>query len=143
MSMLVAALIFIPLLAVAIAHFIWSIGGTWPLKSRELLIKTVYGRPGTKSMPPKLITFVVAVLILTAGVIALSLADETGGGLPLTLAGTALAALFLARGVVGYTPRWRKIFTEEPFATLDRKNYSPLCLLIGVGFVILVVLRLL
>ena len=108
-------------------------------------------------MKPFAVALVAAVLSTTAvaqdkvilgisgwtGFAPLSLADKAGGGLPLTLAGTALAALFLARGVVGYTPRWRKVFTEEPFATLDRKNYSPLCLAIGIGFVILVVLRLL
>ena len=55
----------------------------------------------------------------------------------------AVAVLFLVRGALGYTARWRAMFTEEPFATLDRKNYSPLCLAIGIGFVILVVLRLL
>ena len=30
----------------------------------------------------------------------------------------------------------------EPFRTLDRKTYSPLCLALGVGFIVLVVMRL-
>jgi hypothetical protein len=142
MSMFVSAIIFIPLLAVAIAHFIWSLGGTWPLRSKELLMKTVYGRPGAQRMPPRLLTFIVAVLILTAGTIALALADKTGGGIWLTLAGAVLAMIFIARGVIGYTAGWRAVFREEPFATLDRRNYSPLALIIGAGYLILVLLRL-
>ena len=54
-----------------------------------------------------------------------------------------LALVFLARGVLGYTAGWRARFPTEPFATLDRKNYSPLCLVLGAGFLILVVMRLL
>jgi len=53
-----------------------------------------------------------------------------------------LAAIFLARGAVGYTSGWRAQFSEEPFATLDRRNYSPLSLFIGAGFLLLVAMRL-
>jgi hypothetical protein len=143
MKMGIAALVFIPLLAVAIAHFVWSFGGTWPLRSRELLMNAVYGRPGTQRLPPRLLTFLVAVAILAAGVVALSLADDTAGGLWLDLLGIALGILFIARGIAGYTPRWRAVFSGEPFATLDRRNYSPLALGLGVGFFILVLMRLL
>ena len=58
------------------------------------------------------------------------------------LIGAGLAALFLARGAIGYTAGWRAQFPEEPFATLDRRNYSPLSLFIGVGFLLLVLMRL-
>jgi peptidoglycan/LPS O-acetylase OafA/YrhL len=143
MSMLVAAIVFVPLLAVAIAHFIWSLGGTWPLRNKELLVKTVYGRPATMKMPPRLLTFAVALLVLGAGIVALALADPEGGGPGLTLIGLLLALLFLARGIAGYTARWRQVFSEEPFATLDRRTYSPLALILGAGYLILVVMRLL
>jgi hypothetical protein len=141
--MIIASIIFVALLAVSIAHFVWSFGGTWPLRSRELLIKTVYGRPGMTRPPARLPTFVVAVLILAAGVIALALADHTGGGILLTVTGAVLAIIFIGRGVIGYTAGWRAVFSEEPFATLDRRNYSPLCLILGAGYLILVVMRLL
>jgi hypothetical protein len=143
MRMGIAALVFIPLLAVAIAHFVWSFGGTWPLRNRELLVRTVYGRPGTQRMPPRPLTFAVAVGILTAGIIALSLADDTAGGLWLDVIGIGLGLLFIARGIIGYTSQWRAVFSEEPFATLDRRNYSPLALGLGVGFFVLVLMRLL
>lgn len=141
MSMLIAALIFVVLLAVAIAHFLWSFGSRWPIRDPELLARTVIGKPGVTRVP-KLASFVVSLLVLTAGILALSLADRTAGGLWLTLVGMLLAAVFLARGAIGYTARWRAVFSQEPFATLDRKNYSPLCLALGAGYLILVIMRL-
>jgi hypothetical protein len=75
--------------------------------------------------------------------VALSLADPVAGGPGLTLLGVLLALLFIGRGVLGYTPGWRARFSAEPFASLDRKNYSPLCFWIGAGFLILVLMRLL
>lgn len=140
MSMLIAALIFVVLLAVALAHFLWSIGSRWPIRDPELLARTVVGKPGVTRVP-RLGSLVLAVLVLAIGIAALSLADHSAGGVPLTLLGVLLAVIFLARGAAGYTARWRAVFSEEPFATLDRRNYSPLCIAIGVGFVILVIMR--
>ena len=102
MSMLIAALIFVVLLAVSIAHFLWSIGSRWPIRDPELLARTVVGRPGVTRVP-KLASFIVSLLVLAAGVLALSLADHTAGGWWLTLIGVALAAVFLGRGAIGYT----------------------------------------
>jgi hypothetical protein len=141
-AMLIAALIFVPLLAAGIAHLLWSVGLTWPIRNRQLLAQTVVGTPDVARMPPRLLTFVVSVAILAAGVAALALADRSGGGVMLTLAGVALAIAFVARGVAGYTRGWRQRFPTEPFAGYDRKLYSPLILAIGVGFLILVVMRL-
>ncbi|KQW77209.1 hypothetical protein ASC89_18590 [Devosia sp. Root413D1] len=141
MSMLIAALIFVVLLAVAIAHFLWSIGSRWPIRDPELLARTVIGKPGVTRVP-KLASFVVSLLVLAAGVLALSLADHSAGGWWLTLVGVLLAAVFLGRGAIGYTEGWRARFSAEPFATLDRKNYSPLCLALGAGYLILVIMRL-
>ena len=142
MNMLVGSLTFVPLLMVALAHFFWALGSTWPIKNETLLAQTVVGLPGITRMPNRFVTFVVSLLILAAGVVALSLADHASGGLLLTALGVILAAIFIGRGVLGYTPGWRKRFPTEPFATLDRKNYSPLCLWIGAGFLILVLMRL-
>ncbi len=55
-----------------------------------------------------------------------------------TLAGVALAFVFLGRGVAGYAPPWRARHSAEPFAIWDRLVYSPLCLALGAGFVLLV-----
>jgi len=45
-----------------------------------------------------------------------------------------IAGTFVARGIAGYTPRWRAYFHDQPFTTRDRRYYSPLCLLIGLGY---------
>jgi hypothetical protein len=140
--MLIAALMFIALLAVATAHFLWSIGRTWPIRNEKLLAQTVVGFRDIERMPPRLASFAVAVATLAAGIIALALADHDGGGLALSLVGLPIAAVFLVRGIVGYTPWWAQKTPEPNFRLNDSRVYSPLCLLLGLGFIALVVLRL-
>jgi hypothetical protein len=142
MSMLIAAFMFIALLAVATAHFLWSLGRTWPIRTEKLLAQTVIGLRDIERMPPRLASFAMAVATLAAGILALSLADHTSGGLSLTLLGLPVAAVFLGRGLVGYTAWWAEKTPEPNFRLNDRRVYSPLCLLLGAGFVALVVLRL-
>lgn len=142
MNMVVGSLTFVPLLMVAFAHFLWSLGRTWPIRNEVLLAQSVVGTPGITQMPSRWLTLLVSILLLAAGIVALALADHTSGGWWLTLLGALLAIVFIGRGVLGYTPAWRERFPTEPFATLDRKNYSPLCFWIGAGFLILVVMRL-
>jgi hypothetical protein len=52
----------------------------------------------------------------------------------MALAGYGLAIVFLGRGIAAYLEAFRQHFSEEPFATLDRKLYGPLCIFIGLGF---------
>jgi hypothetical protein len=143
MSMLIAAFMFIPLLAISFAHLLWSFGRTWPIRDEQLLAQTVVGTPGVTRMPSRLVSLAVAVGTLAAGIVALSLADRDSGGAGLTLAGIACALPFLWRGAVGYTADWIASTPEPSFRFNDRRVYSPLCLFVGVGFVALVLLRLL
>jgi len=143
MNMLVGSLTFLPLFTVAFAHYLWAFGNTWPIRNEALLAQTVVGRPGITKMPNRFVTFVVATALIVFGIVALSLADPVAGGVGLTVLGILLALVFIARGVLGYTPGWRAQFPTEPFASLDRKNYSPLCFWIGAGFLILVLMRVL
>ena len=55
------------------------------------------------------------------------------------LAGAGMAAVFVGRGLAGYASAWRRRFSEEPFASLDRLAYSPLCLLLGAGYIALLI----
>ena len=142
MIMGIAALVFIPLLAVAIAYFMWAIGRTWPLRDKDLLRQAITGRPGKTALPSRWSFLLVSLLMLAAGIIALSLADHDSGGAWLNALGIVLGLAFLARGVAGYTPGWRRTFSADPFVTLDRRTYSPLALFIGAGFLLLVILRL-
>lgn len=141
MNMFVAAIIFVLLLTVALGCLIWALGIRWPIKDPELLARATVGRPGVTRLP-KLWSLLVAIVLTAAGVLALSLADHEAGGIGLTLLGVVAALAFAARGVLGYTQRWRARFPVEPFATLDRRNYSPLALIVAAGFLILVVMRL-
>ncbi len=141
MNMFVASIVFVILLAMALAYLLWALGSRWPIKDPELLAKTVIGRPGVTRVP-RLASLIVAVLVFAAGMVALSLADHTAGDWWLTALGAVLAALFLGRGALGYTVGWRARYSVEPFVTNDRRVYSPLFLIVGGGFLILVIMRL-
>ena len=142
MNMLISSLMFIALLAVAMAHTLWAFGRTWPIREEKLLAQTVVGRADIERMPPRLASFAIAVLTFCAGLYALALADHDSGGLGLTLLALPVAAVFLVRGVVGYTNWWKARTPQPNFRLNDARVYSPLCLLLGVGFVVLMVLRL-
>ncbi|MGV8854916.1 MAG: DUF3995 domain-containing protein [Devosia sp.] len=143
MSIPLASLMFVLMLTVAVAHFLWSIGQTWPIRDEKLLAQTVVGTRAIERMPPRWVSFAVALGMLAAGIVALSIADHDSGGLVLTLIGLLLAALFLGRGAVGYTAWWAHTTPEPNFRLNDRRVYSPLCLLLGAGFLALVIMRLL
>ncbi len=140
MSIAISILTFVPLLVVAFAHLLWALGTAWPLQSEELLAQTVVGSPEITRMPNRFLTLLVAIALFVVALSAMALADP-GGGLPRTVIGAIFALIFLGRGVLGYTAWWRARHPTEPFATLDRRNYSPLCLWIGAGFLILVLMR--
>ncbi|ODT79255.1 MAG: hypothetical protein ABS76_20560 [Pelagibacterium sp. SCN 64-44] len=142
MNMFVASFMFIALFAVSIAHLLWAFGRTWPIRNEKLLAQTVVGTAGIERMPPRWASFGVSVFTFAAGIFALSLADHDSGGEMLTLAGAGLALLFLARGIVGYTPWWASITPEPNFRLNDRRVYSPLCLFLGLGFLVLLYFRL-
>lgn len=142
MNMLISSFMFIGLFTVSLAHFIWSLGKTWPIRDEKLLAQTVAGFEGIERMPPRLASFAIAVATMFAGVIALSLADHDSGGWLLSMTGIALGLVFLARGIIGYTPWWARMTPEPIFRLNDRRVYSPLCLFLGLGFFALVVLRL-
>ena len=143
MSMLIAALMFIPLLAMAFAHLLWTVGLTWPIRTEKLLAQSVVGTAGVERMPPKRRSLAIAIGTVAAGVIALALADPEGGGLAISLIGFLCGAVFLGRGAAGYTARFIAHTPDPIFRYNDRRVYSPLCLALGVGFVVLVILRLL
>lgn len=142
MNMFISSLIFIALFAVSIAHFAWALGFTWPIRNEKLLAQTVVGFKGIETMPPRLLSLVVAIAALGAAVFALALADHDSGGALLNLAGIILALVFLARGIAGYTAWWTNLTPEPNFRLNDRRVYSPLCLALGVGYVALLILRL-
>ncbi|KFL29047.1 hypothetical protein JP75_23980 [Devosia riboflavina] len=139
--MFIASMMFIALFAVSLAHFLWSLGRTWPIRNEKLLAQTVVGFKDIERMPPRLASLAVSIATIAAGIYALALADHDSGGTLLDLGGIALAAVFLARGIAGYTTWWKGLTPEPNFRLNDIRVYSPLCLALGLGFLALVVFR--
>ena len=127
---------------VAAIHFAWALGMVWPGIDDASLSRIVVGTPGATRMPPRWLTAIVAILIFLAAlwpVLWRGLIPYPHA-IPQTiiwLGMCALALVFLGRGVAGYLPAMAK--AEQPFARLNRLYYSSLCLVLGVGFLALVV----
>ena len=142
MSMLIASFVCIALLAISVAHLVWAVGLSWPLRDRKLLAQTVIGFAGVEKMPHPLLTLAVAGGTFYAAMITLAIADHDGGGMALNIVGGIIGAIFLARGIIGYTPQWQAMTSEPIFRLNDRRVYSPLSLFIGIGLFALIILRL-
>ena len=122
-------------------HVYWGRGGLWPAENELGLARQVVGTPGIREMPGVKACYTVAGLLFFAGFWPLATVGLLPAPLPgelMLLAGYGLAAIFLARGAAAYLAPFRRFFPEEPFATLDRRLYGPLCLLIGTGFAFLI-----
>ena len=142
-AVLAYALAFV-LSAIAAVHFYWGSGGVWPAADEAGVIDTVVGDARAKAMPPQALTFAIATAIAAAALIAALLASRISATFDasVTFAGAALCLVFLTRFVFGYLGFWRRRFNRQPFARLDGAVYSPLCLIIAVGFALLVSERL-
>lgn len=117
---------------IALFHALWGFGFSAPAADRVALAHMVIGQA---RVPPPFACFVVA-----AGVAAIALAAAVAGRLiaapPLLVAGARIVcwlavAVFAARAVAGYLPPFERVFPLEPFHTLNRLIYSPLCALLA------------
>jgi hypothetical protein len=126
----------------AALHAYWGFGGVWPGTDAISCARTVGGFPGATRMARPSACFAVAAALATAAPIALvqgGLVQFEGIGPLPALAAGGVAFVFTGRGIAGFTPAWRRLTPEQPFAKLDVRYYSPLCLLIGAAFTILAV----
>ena len=96
-------------------------------------------------MPSALSCMVVAFCLFGAAILAAMLGGYVTLPLPslvwkglLILAGLAAGLVFLGRGVIGILPAFERSAPEMPFLTLNRRVYSPLSFLIGLGFMLLI-----
>jgi uncharacterized protein DUF3995 len=129
------------LVAVALLHTFWAFGSPWPMKNDQELVTAVVGASGRTDMPAKWQSAFVAVCsagaavwpYFLAGKIVLPFLPQT----IVSLGGWALMLVFLGRGLIGLTPWFKNLLPVEPFVSLNRKYYSPLCLIIGTGFLAL------
>jgi UPF0716 family protein affecting phage T7 exclusion len=135
----IALAIFLLLTAIAGIHVAWGTGVRWPRKTEAELVTTVIGQK-RDTMPSPSQCYLAALAIFIPGVIALMLAGLLQTPLPpwlVTLAAAAAVLVFAGRGIAGYVPAWRARHSREPFASLDRHYYSPLCLMLAAGLAML------
>ncbi len=141
MIALLAAAIALILLALSVLHAAWGFGSTWPEKDSKALARRVAGFRGVDRMPRPAACFFVAAALAFAALVTLTAVGILPTSYPHWLALTALsavAAVFTLRGVLAYTPQWRERTPEQPFASLDRRFYGPLCLIIGGALTLIV-----
>ena len=135
MNTVLAFLLFVGVGAIAVVHALWGLGSAWPEANQEALARGVVG-DGRKRMPPPWQCFAVAALLALVALWPWYVLGRASDSFVLT--GTfAIAGTFVARCWAGYSPRWRAHFNDEPFATRDKRYYSPFCLLLGVGYLAL------
>ena len=123
------------LLAAAALHLLWAIGYWWPIRDEAALARAVVGARGIARMPGAAACSAVVVALLFAAMWARTLV-RTDHWI-VTAVGVALAAAFLARGAATYAGLMARLAPEQPFGTLDRRLYAPLCLAFGAGFLVL------
>lgn len=128
---------------ISLLHLYWALGGVWPGHDTPSLARAVVGSRGIVKMPPVGVTTLVAIALAAAALWPLMWAALVPYSLPQTVIVLGMwlwALLFVTRGLAGYLPIFGTDQMEQPFARLNRRIYSPLCLAIGAGFVALIVL---
>ncbi|WP_050929254.1 DUF3995 domain-containing protein [Aestuariivita boseongensis] len=118
--------------ALALLHLLWAIGLWVPIRDEAALARAVVDTRAVRRMPGPVPCALVAVALAFAAIL-----PHRPGFPGRDLLIPAIGTVFMLRGVAAYLPSWRKWVPEEPFATLDRKAYGPLCLGLGIGYLIL------
>jgi hypothetical protein len=134
---------FVVLTAVAALHVLWGLGLRWSACDEAGLVAMVVGATGRTRMPT-LSACVAAAAAIFAGLVPLALANILPVPAPpvvLTAIGVLTAAVFGLRGCAAYTTGWRRRFSQQPFANLDRNWYGPLCLVLAAIMMLLVIRR--
>jgi hypothetical protein len=132
MKGLLAFLLFAIVFALSLIHFRWSRGSHWPEESEAALARAVIG-DGRQRMPPRIACLAVSFALALVAFWPLCVVDRAND-LAVRQVSMVIAGTFMARGIAGYTVRWRQHFYDQPFATRDKRYYCPLCLLIGLGY---------
>lgn len=130
----VAVFVTTALLVAAGVHALWAARIWWPVGDEVGLARAVVGSKGIDRMPGQAACAFVTVFLIVAALWSW-IAPEMLRGLGLT----ALALVFLGRGIATYMSAWQRRVPEEPFARNDRLYYGPLCLAIGACFAIFLV----
>ena len=121
-------------------HALWGFGMTFPAANEQQLARMVVGRRGITKMPSTASCLFVAACLLAFAFLALVLGRHVE--LPVSkwliaAAGAGAAVIFMGRGILGVLPAFEQALPEQPFLSLNRRFYSPLIFLLGVGFALL------
>lgn len=119
------------LIVIAALHLLWALGYWFPIRDEARLAQSVAGFKGIDRMPGAAACSMVVVALL----FVTSAQWWPAGNLrSLILIGAAL--VFGLRGLAAYTPQWRRLTPEQPFATFDRRYFGPLCLFLCAGILV-------
>jgi hypothetical protein len=136
------AILILVLIVLAVLHAWWGFGGLWPGHDERHLVGLVVGRTRSMKMPGLVASLLVATALLAAAVLVALRAKliSIDFGTPVDglvrMAFWIACAVFALRGVVGFIPPIFAYARGTPFETLNRRFYSPLCLLIAMGFIL-------
>lgn len=138
---ILAVAVFAVLISIAGLHAYWAFGGLWPGRTERELIDTVVGAGHMTSMPSTFTTLAVSVFIALAAFSALAAANvlSVGPNWAVRIVVAGFGFVFLARGVAGYFFEQVAWTPVEPFAQLNLWVYSPLCLVLGASFFLLLI----
>lgn len=118
----------------SVLHFYWAAGGMWPARDEQSLARTVIGGNGIAGMPDRRLTIAVASCLGLAAIWPMLWLGWVATPAPdwlLTAGMAVLCVVFIARGIAGFIPAVKKMNSEEPFATLNARYFSPLIVLLG------------
>lgn len=136
MTIMIVAFIALVLGLTSVLHLYWAAGGLWPASDEQGLARAVIGANGITRMPDRWLTAAVAICIALAAVWPMIWLRWIATPAPdwlLTAGMAVLCLVFLGRGVAGFVPAVRKLNSEEPFASLNARYFSPLILVLGLA----------
>lgn len=141
MAALVGNILGLVLAAASLFFLLWSVGLTVPFANEQALARSVIGRRGITRIPSRAHFAYLAILMLAAAVVAVMMggfSESVPDSKPwLAPAGLLLAVVFLGRGIAGVLPAVERAAPEQPYLSLNRRIYSPLCALVGASFLFL------
>jgi len=129
------------LAAGALLYLLWAAGVTFPFANEQALARSLIGRRGITRLPSRRSFVFVALLLIVAALFAFLLGGFSAQ-MPqlkpfLAPVGLLLALIFLGRGIAGVLPAFERAAPEQPYLSLNRRIYSPLCTMVGAGFLFL------
>ncbi|KCZ52652.1 DUF3995 domain-containing protein [Hyphomonas pacifica] len=142
---IVSPVLVLVLTGLALLHLLWAMGSHFPCANEQALARAVVGRRGITRMPSAASCVFVALWLFAAafwaaalgGYVSLPVHERLAKWL-LALGGFAAGMVFMGRGIIGILPAFERALPELPFLKLNRRIYSPLSFLVGVGFILLV-----